>query len=179
MTRLPSTKAFLDLQVVSLRRRAAAMDGAVKTDDVAAKLAVVAEELGEVELLLGRPTRTNREGAAVLIGLMRRMLDSIEPAGRSGCNEPCRLDVGSAAMPETKRREALTTRIQVLAQQATALHEAFQTEPLKAGATSIIETLREADGWLRGRPSPEAVTLVAKTVEDAARRMYTLVREMD
>jgi hypothetical protein len=53
MTRLPPTKAFLDLQMVSLRDRTAAMEGAAMTDDVAAKLAMVVEELGEAELLLG------------------------------------------------------------------------------------------------------------------------------
>jgi hypothetical protein len=82
-------------------------------------------------------------------------------------------------MPEAKRREALTTRIQALERQATAIHDALQTVPLKGEATAILETLREADTWLRGQPSPEIVTHIARTIENVAHRMHTLVREMD
>ena len=47
-------------------------------------------------------------------------------------------------------------------------------EPSRAEARRVIETLGEAEAWLRGQPSPEVVAHVARMVADAGRRLLPL-----
>jgi hypothetical protein len=69
---------FLEEHLWALRDRADALSSVPLAEPAAVKLGVVTDELADIALLLRRPTRTNREGVAVLLEQMRRMLESIE-----------------------------------------------------------------------------------------------------
>jgi hypothetical protein len=50
--------------------------------------------------------------------------------------------------------------------------------PAKPEARQVLDTLGEAEAWLRGQPSPEVVTHVARMVADAGRRLYALGQDV-
>ena len=78
MNRLPPLTEFLEEQVWAVRDRAETLQPIRLPEPTAVKLAVILDELADAALLLRRPTRTNREGVAVMLGRMRRMLEAIE-----------------------------------------------------------------------------------------------------
>ena len=84
---LPLLAEFLEEQLWALRDRTEALKTVALPEALTVKLAVVADELTDVALLLRRPTQTTRRGAAILLGQMRTMLEAIEreawPAGLS------------------------------------------------------------------------------------------------
>lgn len=48
----------------------------------------------------------------------------------------------------------------------------------KDEARKVLDSLGEAEAWLRGRPAPELVTHIAKMVADASHRLIVLGREV-
>jgi hypothetical protein len=61
-----------------------------------------------------------------------------------------------------------------LRRHARAIEGAVAREPSRAEARRVIETLGEAEAWLRGQPSPEVVAHIARMVADASRRLLPL-----
>ena len=45
---------------------------------------------------------------------------------------------------------------------------------VESRSRNVIETLGEAEAWLRGQPSPEVVAHIARMVADASRRLIAL-----
>jgi hypothetical protein len=78
MGRLPPLPEFLEEQLWALRDRADALQPLALPEPAAVKVAVVLDALADAALLLRRPTRTNREGVTVMLGQMRKMLETIE-----------------------------------------------------------------------------------------------------
>ena len=78
MGKLPLLAEFLEEQLWALRDRADALQSVALSEPMAVDLAVVVDGLTDAALLLRRPTRTNREGVTILLGQMRKKLDTIE-----------------------------------------------------------------------------------------------------
>ena len=77
-------------------------------------------------------------------------------------------------MPRTRTRDTVLVRIEALRRHARALEGAVAPEPARGEARQVLETLGEAEAWLRGQPSPEVVTHIARMVADAGQRLYAL-----
>jgi hypothetical protein len=71
-------------------------------------------------------------------------------------------------------RETVLQRIQALRRHARTIEGAVVREPSRAEARQVIETLGEAEAWLRGQPTPEVVAHIARMVADASRRLIAL-----
>jgi hypothetical protein len=78
MGHLPLLVDFLEEQLWALRDRTEALKAIDVPEPIAVAVAVVSDELTDAAILLRRPTRTNREGVTVLLGQLRRMLETIE-----------------------------------------------------------------------------------------------------
>jgi hypothetical protein len=74
----------------------------------------------------------------------------------------------------TRGRDTVLVRIQALRRHARMIEGAVVREPSKAEARNVLETLGEAEAWLRGRPSPEVVAHIARMVADAGSRLIAL-----
>jgi hypothetical protein len=77
-------------------------------------------------------------------------------------------------MPRARTRETVLVRIEALRRHARALEGAVAREPPRGAARQVLDTLGEAESWLRGQPSPEVVTHIARMVADAGERLYAL-----
>jgi hypothetical protein len=81
-------------------------------------------------------------------------------------------------MPSTRTRETVIVRIEALRRHARSLEGVATREPAGGEARQVIETLGEAEAWLRGQPSPEVVVHIARMVADAGRRLYGLGQDV-
>ena len=81
-------------------------------------------------------------------------------------------------MSRTRSRDTVLTRIEALKRHARAIESALAHHGPRGEARQVIDTLGEAEAWLRGQPSPEVVTHIARMVADAGRRLYDLGREL-
>ena len=77
-------------------------------------------------------------------------------------------------MPPTRGRETVLVRIQALRKHAQTMAGAVVREPSRAEARQVLDTLGEAEAWLRGKPTPEVVAHIARMVADASRRLIAL-----
>ena len=77
-------------------------------------------------------------------------------------------------MSATRSKDTVIVRIKALRRHAQTIAGAVQREPSRAEARQVIETLGEAEAWLRGQPSPEVVAHIARMVADASRRLLAL-----
>jgi hypothetical protein len=75
---LPLLSEFLEEQLWAARDRAEALKAVSLPEPMAVKLAVVTDRLTDAALLLRRPTRTAREGVTILLGQLRKTLETIE-----------------------------------------------------------------------------------------------------
>ena len=71
-------------------------------------------------------------------------------------------------------RDTVLLRIQALRRHARTIEGAVVREPSRAAVRHVLETLGEAEAWLRGQPSPEVVAHIARMVADASRRLIAL-----
>jgi hypothetical protein len=71
-------------------------------------------------------------------------------------------------------RETVLRRIEALRRHAQVLEGAVTREPSRVEARDVLDTLGEAEAWLRGQPSPEVVAHIARMVADASRRLIAL-----
>jgi hypothetical protein len=71
-------------------------------------------------------------------------------------------------------RETVLARIQALRRHAVTIEGAVVRDPSRVEARQVLETLGEAEAWLRGRPTPEVVAHIARMVADASRRLIAL-----
>jgi hypothetical protein len=74
----------------------------------------------------------------------------------------------------SRGRETVLARITALRRHALTLEGAVVREPSRAEARQVLETLGEAEAWLRGRPTPEVVAHIARMVADVSRRLFAL-----
>ena len=77
-------------------------------------------------------------------------------------------------MPMVRGRDTVLVRIQALRRHARSLEGAVVREPSRVEARQVLDTLGEAEAWLRGQPSPEVVAHIARMVSDAGRRLIAL-----
>ena len=77
-------------------------------------------------------------------------------------------------MPATRGRETVLVRIQALRKHAQTMAGAVVREPSRAEARQVLDTLGEAEAWLRGKPTPEVVAHIARMVADASSRLIAL-----
>ena len=77
----------------------------------------------------------------------------------------------------TRGRQTVLTRIEALRRHARSIEGALAHDGPRGQARQVLDTLGEAESWLRGQPSPEVVTHIARMVADAGRRLYDLGRE--
>ncbi len=77
-------------------------------------------------------------------------------------------------MPAARSKDTVLVRIQALRKHARTFEGAVVREPSRAEARQVLETLGEAEAWLRGQPSPEVVAHIARMVADASRRLFAL-----
>jgi hypothetical protein len=77
-------------------------------------------------------------------------------------------------MPRARTRDTVLVRIEALRRHARALESVVAREPARGEARQVLDTLGEAEAWLRGQPSPEVVTHIARMVADAGHRLYAL-----
>ena len=68
----------------------------------------------------------------------------------------------------------MLVRIQALRKHAQTIAGAVVREPSRVEARQVLETLGEAEAWLRGQPTPEVVAHIARMVADASRRLIAL-----
>ena len=80
-------------------------------------------------------------------------------------------------MVPRRSRDTVLVRIEALRQHARRL-EGSVRRGSKDEARKVLDTLGEAEAWLRGRPAPELVTHIAKMVADASHRLIVLGREV-
>jgi hypothetical protein len=80
-------------------------------------------------------------------------------------------------MSQTRRRETVLVRIEALRRHARSV-EGVVRDVSKGEARRVLDTLGEAEAWLRGQPSPEVVTHVARMVADAGQRLYALGQDV-
>ena len=81
-------------------------------------------------------------------------------------------------MTGPRRRETVLGRIDALRQQARRLEGVVPRRGSKDEARKVLDSLGEAEAWLRGRPAPELVTHIARMVADASHRLIVLGREV-
>ena len=81
-------------------------------------------------------------------------------------------------MPATRTRETVIVRIEALRRHARTLEGAAARARAQGEARQVLDTLGEAEAWLRGQPSPEVVTHIARMVADAGRRLYALGQDV-
>jgi hypothetical protein len=77
-------------------------------------------------------------------------------------------------MAATRSKDTVLVRIKALRQHARTFEEAVVREPSKVEARHVLDTLGEAEAWLRGQPSPEVVAHIARMVAEASRRLLAL-----
>lgn len=77
-------------------------------------------------------------------------------------------------MSGPRSKTTVLVRIEALRRHACTIEGAVVREPSRAEARRVIETLGEAEAWLRGQPSPEVVAHIARMVADASRRLLAL-----
>jgi hypothetical protein len=77
-------------------------------------------------------------------------------------------------MSRARSRDTVLSRIHALRRHAETIEGAVQREPSKREARQVLETLGEAEAWLRGHPSPEVVAHIARMVAEASRRLIAL-----
>jgi hypothetical protein len=75
---LPLLSEFLEEQLWAARDRAEALEAVSLPEPLAVTLAVVTDRLTDAALLLRRPTRTARAHVSILLGQLRKMLETIE-----------------------------------------------------------------------------------------------------
>jgi phage-related baseplate assembly protein len=80
-------------------------------------------------------------------------------------------------MSQPRGRDTVLVRIDALRRHARSV-EGIVRDVAKGEARQVIDTLGEAEAWLRGQPSPEVVTHVARMVADAGRRLYALGQDV-
>ena len=71
-------------------------------------------------------------------------------------------------------QDTVLVRINALRRHARTIEGAVVREPSKTEARNVLDTLGEAEAWLRGQPSPEVVAHIARMVADASRRLIAL-----
>jgi hypothetical protein len=81
-------------------------------------------------------------------------------------------------MPRTRSRDTVLTRIEALRRHARSLEGALGHDGPRGQARQVLDTLGEAEAWLRGQPPPEVVTHIARMVADAGRRLIALGAEV-
>jgi hypothetical protein len=79
-------------------------------------------------------------------------------------------------MPQARGRDTVLVRIEALRRHARTV-EGVVRDGSRGEARRVLDTLSEAEAWLRGQPSPEVVTHVARMVADACQRLYALGAE--
>ena len=77
-------------------------------------------------------------------------------------------------MSATRSKDTVLVRINALRRHARTIEGAIVRGPSKAEARTVLETLGEAEAWLRGQPTPEVVAHIARMVADASRRLIAL-----
>jgi hypothetical protein len=73
-----------------------------------------------------------------------------------------------------RTRETVIVRIEALRRHARTFEGVAGRERARGEARQVLDTLGEAEAWLRGQPSPEVVTHIARMVADAGQRLYAL-----
>jgi hypothetical protein len=71
-------------------------------------------------------------------------------------------------------RDTVLARIEALRRHARTIEGAVVREPSRVEARQVLDTLGEAEAWLRGQPSPEVVAHIARMVSEASRRLIAL-----
>lgn len=77
-------------------------------------------------------------------------------------------------MARARTRETVIVRIEALRRHARTLEGVAGRERVRGEARQVLDTLGEAEAWLRGQPSPEVVTHIARMVAEAGQRLYAL-----
>jgi hypothetical protein len=77
-------------------------------------------------------------------------------------------------MSGPRSRDTVLVRIQALRRHAETMAGVVAREPARAEAKQVLDTLGEAEAWLRGQPTPEVVAHIARMVADASRRLIAL-----
>jgi hypothetical protein len=80
-------------------------------------------------------------------------------------------------MSRTRTRETVMVRIDALRRHAQTMQGVVARERAKGEARQVLDTLGEAEAWLRGQPSPEVVIHIARMVADAGQRLYALAKD--
>jgi hypothetical protein len=75
-------------------------------------------------------------------------------------------------------RETVLARIEALRRHAETMARGVVRDPSRAEARHVLDTLGEAEAWLRGQPAPEVVAHIARMVADASRRLIALGSEL-
>jgi hypothetical protein len=84
----------------------------------------------------------------------------------------------AARMSGTRSRDTVLVRIKALRRHAQTMEGAIVRQPSKVEARNVLDTLGEAEAWLRGHPSPEVVAHIARMVAEASRRLIALGGDM-